>query len=64
MCETEKFRLDWELKGLATAQLARRPAAVAVEGSKPLLAALDKFVVRVGVKRALEEVIVTGRDPV
>jgi len=39
------------------AQLALRPAAVAVDERRLLLAALDRFAVRVGVNSALEVMV-------
>ena len=59
MRDTEKCRLDCASNGLKAAQPALRPAAVAVEGSRPLLAALDRFAVSVGVNKTLQEVIVS-----
>jgi len=56
--DTEKCRLDCASNGLIVAQPALRPAAVAVEGSRPLLAALDRFAVSVGENKALQEVMV------
>src|ERR1700761_4694036 len=56
--ETEKFRLDCASNGLIVAQLSLRPAAAVVDESKPLLAALDRFAVIAGERRALEAVMV------
>ena len=39
------------------AQLALRPAVVAVEDNRPLVAARDRLAVRVGVNKAVEVIV-------